>query len=347
MSDRKLATIRQIAEIKEHTNADTLEIAIVDGWQVVVRKGEFNAGDLVVYFEVDSVLPVLPEYEFLRKCCYVKRDWIEGFRLKTIRLRGEKSQGLIVPVEHGAVDWIKNIRGLYDSVLLGDDVTDNLGVVKWDPPVAAHLSGQVKGTFPRFIPKTDQERVQNLVRELKTASDNQDVYEVTLKLDGSSCTLYWCDGEAGVCSRNQELKINDENSGNSFVKVMVESGLLDAFNEKKINIAFQGELMGPGIQGNRENFIEHRFYIFDIFDIDEQRYLNPTERLEWDFSEFKNVYHVPSLGFEIPMPTVNEMLAYAEGPSINNPVREGLVWKRFDGEFSFKTISDTYLENEK
>ncbi len=97
---RKLATVRKIAEIKPHNNADALELAVVDGWQCVVKKGDFNAGDLVIYFEVDSVLPVLPVYEFLRKGCYVKKDWLtkgEGFRLKTIKLRGEKSQGLVLP----------------------------------------------------------------------------------------------------------------------------------------------------------------------------------------------------------------------------------------------------------
>ena len=346
---RKLATIRKIAEIKEHTNADTLELAIVDGWQVVVRKGEFNQGDIVVYFEVDSVLPVREDFEFLRKSSYVKKDWVEGFRLRTIRLRGERSQGLIVPVEYSeaGLRWIKNIRGLYDSVMMGEDVTENLGVVKWDPPVPACLAGQVKGNFPAFIPKTDQERIQNLVSDLDDAFENGDKFEVTIKLDGTSCTMFWCDGEAGVCSRNLELKINDANKGNSLVRMMTDSGMLDALNERKINIAFQGELMGPGIQGNRENFKETRFYVFDIFDIDKQMFLTPEERMEFEFDGFPNVYHVPSLGFETPRATIAEMLAYTEGPSINNPVREGTVWKRVDGEFSFKVISNTFLENEK
>ena len=353
---RKLATIRKIAEIKEHTNADTLELAIVDGWQVVVRKGEFKAGDVVVYFEVDSVLPVREEFEFLRKSSYVKKDWVEGFRLRTIRLRGQLSQGLVVPVKQDvgerstsyimAVDPESGVDD-YLTVNEGDDVTDFLGVVKWDPPVPACLAGQVKGNFPNFIPKTDQERIQNLVPDLDDAFENGDVFEVTIKLDGTSCTMFWCDGEPGVCSRNLELKINDANKGNSLVRMMTDSGMLEALNERKINIAFQGELMGPGIQGNRENFKETRFYVFDIFDIDKQMFLTPEERMEFEFDGFPNVYHVPSLGFETPRATIAEMLAYTEGPSINNPVREGTVWKRVDGEFSFKVISNTFLENEK
>lgn len=352
-TDRKLATVRRIAAIKEHTNADTLELAVVDGWQVVVRKDEFKAGDLVVYFEVDSILPVRDEFEFLRKSSYVKRDWVEGFRLKTIRLRGQLSQGLVVPVKQDANESYITVTdpesGVDDYVTVneGDDVTDFLGVVKWDPPLPAALAGEVKGWFPTFIPKTDQERIQNLVSELAEASAVGDEFEVTIKLDGTSCTMYVKDEEVGVCSRNLELKINDANENNSLVRMLIDSGLYDALGRDRRNIALQGELMGPGIGGNREKFGEFRFYLYDIYDIDAQRYLTPTERIEFELDGFKNVYHVPSLGFKVPFATVDEMLAANEGPSINNPVREGTVWKRDDGKFSFKIISNTFLIQEK
>lgn len=339
--ERKLASIRVIKEIRPHSNADTLELAIVDGWQVIIKKGEFKAGDHVVYFEVDSVLPIRPEYEFLRKCCYVKKDWVEGFRLKTIKLRGELSQGLITAIPGGLVTFD------------GRDVTDVLGVVKWDPPVPAQLAGQVKGNFPPFIPKTDQERVQNLVHAVDEAHFNKDLFEVSMKLDGSSFTCYYYNGNVGVCSRNLELKINDENKDNTFVKLFVESGLADYLMSYGRNIAIQGELMGPGIQGNREEFTDVVMFIFDIFSIDEQRYLTPDERMavfegdEGIFDNTEHIYHVPVLANNLPLPSYEEILSLANGSSMYNKVREGIVFKRVDGKFSFKAISNEFLLREK
>jgi RNA ligase (TIGR02306 family) len=337
--ERKLASIRIIDEIRPHTNADSFELAIVGGWQTVVKKGEFKAGDHVVYFEVDSVLPVRPEYEFLRKCCYVRKAWVEGFRLKTIKLRGELSQGLITAIPGGFVTFE------------GRDITEALGVVKWDPPVPAQLSGQVKGNFPAFIPKTDQERVQNLHREVTEAHANRDLFEVTIKLDGTSFTAYHHDGQVGVCSRNLEIKINDENKDNTYVKLFVDSGLADYLLTQKLNIAVQGELMGPGVQGNREKLSEATLFVFDIFNIDEQRYLTPIEREHLFiriYANTKNVHHVMVLHKAIELPsTISEILKMAEGPSVVNEVREGIVFKRLDGKFSFKAISNEFLLSEK
>lgn len=358
---RKLASIREIAEIKVHPNADALELAIVDGWQCVVKKGEFKAGDLVVYLEVDSVVPIRPEYEFLRKGCYVKKDWLpegEGFRLKTIKLRGQISQGLVLPLEKKEEhaegwNWIKNSKGSFDTVLLGDDVTDNLGVVKWDPPLAAQLQGQAKGNFPSFIPKTDQERAQNLTKVIQQANLDGDLFEVTMKLDGSSCTMFHNDGEVGVCSRNLQLKVNEENADNTFVRMLNETGMAAWLAQCKRNIAVQGELMGPGIQGNREGFTETKFFIYDIYDIDTQQYFTPDEREQLvDLVLMPmgvKVYHVPVMfgGRSTTPGTIEELLEMAKGASINNAVREGLVFKRIDGGFSFKIINNDYLMGEE
>lgn len=348
---RKLATIRKIAEIKPHTNADALELAIVDGWQVVVKKGEFRQGDLAVYFEVDSVLPVHPEFEFLRKSCYVNKDWVEGFRLKTIKLRGELSQGLLYPCfySHSEGSWCHSPKMHYLPVKVteGEDVTELYGVVKWDPPVPACLAGQVKGNFPSFMPKTDQERAQNLVTEIAESFANGDQYEVTIKLDGTSCTMYHNKGESGVCSRNLELKVNEENADNTLVKLFNKfASRLEAYGR---NIAVQGEVMGPGVQGNRENLKDHEFFVFDIFDIDKQEYLSGDQKL--DVIRSIGFTHVPvleDLSFTVlPSGDVGELLKVAEGPSINHHVREGLVWKRLDGKFSFKTIANNFLLGEK
>lgn len=335
---RKLASVRKIHEISSITGADAIELAKVDGWQVVVKKGEYQVNDLVIYLEIDSWVPneLAP---FLSKDKEPKEfEGVKGERLRTIKLRGCLSQGLILPIINGMIE--------------GDDVTDFLNIKKWDRPLPAQLVGQAKGLFPEFLRKTDQERAQNLQSEIAVEHQLGSLFEVTVKLDGSSITVYHKDGEVGVCSRNLELKLNEENQGNTFIKTATNTGLLTALKALGKNIAVQGELMGEGIQGNREKLSEHNIFVFGIFDIDEQRYLNPDERLEV-YETLSNYgflgSHCPLLGIRVPLISadINNLLSYAEGKSLNHPIREGLVYKRMDGKFSFKTISNKFLLGEK
>lgn len=157
MSERKLATIRKIDSILVHPNADLLELAIIGGWQCVVKKGEFKAGDLCVYFEIDSLLPVIPEFEFLRKSSYIKKDWLEPyfengecFRLKTIRLRKEYSQGLIIPIPDEVINSYELYLGTEEESI-GADVTEFFGVVKCEPPLNPSMQGKTAGNFPRIF----------------------------------------------------------------------------------------------------------------------------------------------------------------------------------------------------
>jgi len=349
---RKLASIRKIKQIKEHKNADALEIAVVDGWQCIVKKDEFKEGDLGIYFEIDSFLPIREEFEFLRKSCYKKMGDKEGFRLKTVKLRGEISQGLILPMI-----TLEKFMEYEDYINLkeGDDITELLGVQKYEQPFPAKLAGEVLGNFPGFMPKTYQERIQNLYDEYSL--EYKDVeFEATIKLDGSSMTVFciddnWNDKERvkfqnryiGVCSRNLELKEKTGNTlwevFNNFKEIFVEY----CINNKR-NLALQGEIMGPGIQGNREKLNKHEFYLYDIFDIDKQRYLSPTERSEvnkeLNLKECPVVEHVKILN-----KSLEEILEYAEGESINHKTREGVVFKaNIDGEhISFKAISNKFL----
>ena len=176
--ERKLASVQRIASIRPIEGADAIEVARINNWDVVVKKNEFKEGELCVYFEIDSFLPIREEFEFLRKSSFKKMGDQEGFRLKTIRLRGQVSQGLVVPITILNGDYIIGISqqphgdqlqlGPYDDALVieeGADVTELLGVEKYEPPIPAELSGKVKGYFPSFIHKTDEERVQNLVKE--------------------------------------------------------------------------------------------------------------------------------------------------------------------------------------
>lgn len=160
---RKLATIRKINDLQPIEEADRIELATVDGWQVVVAKNVgHKIGDIVVYCEIDSFIPVEPEFEFLRKTSYKKMEDKEGFRLKTVKLRGQVSQGLIIPLDD-ALNIIKRRNGglYFDPKQLGFDLTVLLGISKYEPPIPAQLAGIMKGIFPIFIRKTDEERIQN------------------------------------------------------------------------------------------------------------------------------------------------------------------------------------------
>lgn len=346
---RKLVTIQTVNSIRPIQNADAIEVASVLGWNVVVKKGEFSIGDLALYFEIDSFLPVQPAFEFLRKGCYKQLpDGTEGFRLRTVRLRGQLSQGLLLPLT--AFPGID-----FSNFSVGDEVTDLLGVTKFEPPISPSLAGEVKGLFPSFIRKTDQERIQNLYDDYKQRFANE-TWEVTVKLDGSSGTYYIKDGEFGVCSRNLELR---ETEGNTFWKIARQCGIEEVLRkihtETGMNLAFQGEVIGEGIQGNKEKISGHKFYIFDIFDIDNQRYMTPKERraLFINYTKHTGIYHVPILE-ETYFPfeqSLDSLLEFAHGPSQNpKTLREGLVFKtnrriEIHGDIvSFKVISNQFLE---
>jgi RNA ligase (TIGR02306 family) len=370
---RKLASIRRIADIQPIEGADAIVTATIDGWKVVIKKGDFVVGDLAVYIEIDSWVPneLAP---FLSKGSEPREyNGVKGERLRTIKLRGQVSQGLLLNVKevlYFNYDMQRFIAEPFGVAVLpdpdeGSDLTEHLGIQKWEAHIPAQLQGQAAGMFPTsLIPKTDQERIQNCFGDIQKRAKRfatekvwnaetqtleehpvvvpedfqEPTYEVTMKLDGSSCTIFRWEGELRVCSRNLELKINDENKDNTFVAMALKIGdrIPDGF-------AFQGELMGPGIQGNREGFTEHQFFVFDVFNIFTHLYASPIVRQ--DVCNTLSLKHVPVLGTDWTAPqSVEEGLALAEGPSINHKIREGLVWKcNEDPSFSFKTISTQFL----
>lgn len=349
---RKLATIRKIDNLLPIEGADLIVTAVIGGWTVVVKKNEFNVGDLCVYFEIDSFLPDgNPAWQHLVEKHPRMFEGNRGHRLKTVRLRGQLSQGFAASTN------IVNDDAIFTDMNAGLDVSDILNIKKYEAPIPGQLAGQVRGNFPGFIPKTDQERCQNLGVDIFVTNVDSH-YEVTMKMDGTSFTAYHRDGETGVCGRNWELQVNDDNASNTLVRMFVDSGLQAALSEFGLNYAVQGELMGPAIQGNREAFTAARLFIFDIYDIDGKCYLSPEDRHRvitelWNRGLNRDVVqHVPvmSMGVtlaELGIGNIGELLAFAEGPSFVHPVREGLVFKRADGGFSFKAISNAFLLKEK
>lgn len=336
---RKLASIRYITELKPIEGADFIELAIVDGWNCVVQKGQFQSREMVVYFEIDSFLPIHPIYEFLRKSSYKKMLDLEGFRLRTIRLKGIYSQGLILPIK----DFIK--EGLLEdkSYYVSEDVTEQLKIQKYEPPIPAELSGIARGHFPSEIPKTDEERCQNLDYAKLIGL----TYYVTEKLDGSSITIYLKDNEFGVCSRNINLLESDTNTfWNTTRKLDIENLLKKNGLD---NIVLQGELIGEGIQGNIYNLKGHDIRFFNVYDIETRDY--------YPYVEFKNL--IEKLGLRtVPILDDNktlkenreDLITSADGKSLlNNKVdREGIVMRTLDRyRISFKAISNKYLIKEK
>jgi RNA ligase (TIGR02306 family) len=353
---RALATLRTIHSVSPIEGADAIELVRVDGWQCVAKKGEFQKGDACVYFEIDSVLPIRDEFEFLRKNCYVNRDWIEGFRIKTAKFRGQLSQGLALPYTlfPEAVHAFHQTRPIDAPPI---DLTRALGVQKWDPPVPAHLSGVVKGEFPSFIPKTDQERIQNIFDEYREKYADH-AFEVTVKLDGSSATYYLMEGVYGVCSRNLDLVTGDENADNAYVLAGRKHRLEEGLRSLGRNIALQCELMGPGIQGNREALKAPTLFLYDVYDIDRRRYLSAKERytLQGELAEALGLdlhtddaclLHCPALGevtFFEKAADIDAALQMARIKSMHHPVAEGIVLKSIqDPSVSFKVINNEYL----
>ncbi len=335
--ERKLATIRTIKEILPHPNGDAIELAIVDGWQAIVKKGDFQAGDTVVYFEIDSWVPTTIASFLSNGKTPRVFNGVSGERLRTKRLRGELSQGLVMHATHEV------LTGSYYQQALnfnpGMDVTELFGIQKWERKLPACLTGIARGNFPDAIPKTAEARCQNL-RMLQHVG----LYEMTEKLHGSSGTFYLeADGNYHVCSRNLDLKESKDNAyWRASNKFEIERVMRDA---NLLGYAIQGEVIGEGINGNQYG-VELEFYVFNVFNTATKQYLLPTERRE--LVEKLGLKHAPYLGdYEVLNHTTSaEILTMADGVSeLNGSIREGIVFKCLSRDQSFKAVSNEWLLN--
>ncbi|MCB9260807.1 MAG: RNA ligase (ATP) [Flavobacteriales bacterium] len=332
---RKLASIQKIIALEPIKGADAIEKATVLGWQLVVKKNEFKVGDLAVYCEIDSLLPDKPEFEFLKP---------RKLRIRTIRLRGQISQGICFPLSILPADF---------EVIEDADCTEALEIIKYEPPMPACLRGIAKGPFPSFIPKTDETRVQ-VLQTLLDKYKGEKCY-VAEKLDGSSATYFLKDGIFGVCSRNLELT---EDTENSFWKV---ARLMDIENKLRSigkNIGIQGELIGEGIQGNKLKIKGQTAMFFNAFDIDKYEYLN--------FFDFKELLHkldlpmVPIISLDYELENDIEDIiktATIKSKLLNDVWAEGIVIRPYTekldlllsneyfskGRVSFKAINPEFL----
>jgi RNA ligase (TIGR02306 family) len=329
MTERKLATIRKIDAIAPIDGADTIEVATVGGWKVVVKKGEFAVDSLALYLEIDSWVPT-ELAPFLSKGKEPREfEGVKGERLRTVKLRGQISQGLLLPIPESFV----KVEDM--------DCTEALGIIKWERPMNAQLAGMARGNFPALVPKTDQERIQNLTRSFEQYQ--QDTWSITEKLDGSSCTFYLDDeGVFHVCSRNLDLK---EDEANSFWKVARKFDIEGIMRRNfMLGMAIQGEMIGEGIQGNQYK-VQLDFYVYDMYNVHTGQYLLPVQLKA--ACEKIGLKHVPILSEDISIhaSSIASILAYAEATSkLNASNREGVVFKSNTvHDRSFKAISNSWL----
>lgn len=330
--DRQLVSIQKVLALDPIPEADRIEAATILGWKVIVKKGDFKVGDYCVFFEIDSVIPFNPWNAFL-----AKSD--KPIRLRTVKMKKQISQGLAMPLT--AIPQVTAHKH-YGAFVEGEDLTEFLGVTKYEPPPGKERPAHALGGRPSWIAKTDETRVQSIPWILEFMA-GREVY-ITQKLDGSSLSVarHLVEGDV-VCSRNLNLKLDDLNNftrmGNSLLLKMPPGFLI------------QGELVGPGIQDNRMGLSEVQFYCFNVYDLAVAggKMLSFAEMVNWC-----NTYDVPmvpilSVG-QFKFRTVEDTLEAAKGKYLNGHPQEGIVIRPVVpenhhklGMLSFKAINNEFL----
>lgn len=358
---RKLVSIRTVNNISHIENADAIERLSIDGWNIVSNKGVHSVGDKVVYFEIDSFLPKDDiRFEQFMKFGTNIFEGREGHRVKTKRLRGVYSQGVVIP--------LSEFPELLAPVNEGKDFAEILKVVKYEKQEVTGYKGDVQGTFPWFLRKSDQERIQNVYHSLRQDFIDED-FVGTLKMDGSSITVFSVNKEkyfpdsssytidnwaVGYCSRNQLLKFPEMDldilSTGKFFQGASNSELFEKCVElSRItgkSLAIQGELVGAGIQGGFEKFETYRVFSYNIYDVELGKFV-PYNVFK-EYTKLVNLSIVPEMYSvrKILSNTLEEIVSMADGVGLLAKYREGIVWKQLNGDCQFKAISNKYLAKE-
>ena len=332
---RKLATIRKVLDITPIKDADLIECAHVDGWMVVIKKGEFQVGDLCIYIEVDSWVPheLAP---FLTPKNQEPKEFnrVKGNKLRTKILRDCLSQGLVLPL---------SVLPSTSSYKEGDDVTDILSIQLYEKPLPPELIGKARGYFPSSVPQTDLERVQNLSNNFINLQQSK--WYITEKLYGVSCTMFLdLDNKFHVCSKEVNLIPDEHNVYWKAASLYNIKSVMEKHNLK--GIAIQGEIIGEGSSGGNYYSKPLDFYVFGMYSIIKGSYLLPSD-VQYA-CETLGLKHVPiiEMDYSISEHTVYSLLEMADGMSVINPnVRgEGLVFKSTtDTNLSFKVVSNKWL----
>lgn len=334
---RELVKVLAIESLEDAENSDSLSICKFtdSGWQVVVKKGEFEIGQCVLFIEIDSVLPKeRPEFEFLTK-------GTKDYRLRTIKLRGNLSQGLAIDIP---IDILNILDFGTDEASV--NLAELLGIKLYEPIVNMN-SGTTKGGFPSYIiPRTDQERIQNVKCIIPELINKQ--FWKTTKMDGKSATFLWIDDEFNCCSHNCNVN-RDEN--NEFWYIAKKYRLEEILPK---HLAIQGELCGGKIQKNNMGCNDYTLFVFDIFNTETHKYVDFDVTIE-----ICRLMELPIVPHELitfdENTTLESILESANEVKYSNGAQaEGIVyrtkkedWHRKLGRFSFKVISNNYLLKEQ
>lgn len=320
------ATVEKILSVKNHPNADRLDLVQVLGYQCVTQKEMYKENDIIIYIRPDAILP--------------EEDWATEYRkyspkrIKAVRLRNEWSEGIIVPIE-----LVKSF--LPDILTVGQDVSELLNVKHYEPPVPQQLDA--RGLLPYNIPKTDEKRWEELMNKLPF----NDKIDVTLKVDGQSWSAYYNleTDDFGVLSRNLEYKIECQNNYTNLVfKHDIQNKLINYCKENNVSLCIRGESYGEGIQSLKNNYhskLEKNLALFSVYNITEKKYERKGSK-----------FYFINVAKDLNLPTVeileNDVLLTqelinkysVELTAINDNPFEGVVIQHSD--MSFKIINKDY-----
>lgn len=332
---RHLASVQEIIDTVPIEGADRIELAKVLGWQCVVNKNKFKPGDKGVYFEIDSFLPEKPEFEFLRSSSFKNNSILgTGFRLRTQKFRGALSQGLLLPLDE---------VGLQNDLEIGTDVTEQLGVKKWEIEEFATTGGNVIGTLPHSIPKTDETRIQALPELLDEFGDRS--YYISTKMDGSSHSISMDDDGFHATCHNYEYR---DDGSSSFYELVKARGFKDRMWK---GLTVQGELCAPGIQKNRLKLTKPEWYVFTVMENGQRVGLDRM----LEVCKILGAKPVPieerDTNLKEKYPTVEALLARADGQYSSGNKKEGIVIRPTTPVYcqlicdwlSVKVVSNSYL----
>ena len=342
---RKLASIERVWKIEPIEGADNIELAHVLGWQCVVNKGQFKPMDLGVYFEIDSFLPVKPEFEFLRKSSYRKSDIMgEGFRLKTMKFKGQISQGLLLPMSI--------FHEIPAGIQRGTEIAKLLGVKKWEIEERVTTGGTVIGPLPIDVPHTDETRIQECPELLEQFAGKE--YYISTKMDGSSHSISVDSDGFHVTGHNYEYKDDGSSAFYELVKkqhwdVVIRNYLKE--NPDIETLTLQGEFCAPGIQQNRLRLISPEWYVFTVRINGKRVGLRKMQEICGELG--LATVPIEEVGFDLPSkyPTIDAMLERADGDYPRGGKKEGIVVRTTEPEFcqlisaplSMKIVSNKYL----
>lgn len=328
---RKLASVQVIKKIESIPNAERIELATVLGWHLVIAKDKYQVGDKVVYFETDSCVPHTDVYSDLERT---------GYRVKTQKFMGQISQGYCMGIQ---------ALGLDENLDVDTDVTDLLGVTKYELPDEYNCAPYIIGYRPDYIHQSGEMRVQTLEEMVNVYAGHRCV--VTEKMDGTSSSFCVVDGEYKIFSHNSEVKVD---GGSCYADVSIKLDIEKKLRTLNHNYALMGEICGPGICKNRYQFKEYEFFAFDIWDIDTHSMLPYKEFIR--ICDLLGVRTVFCLNDNYILPNnIDDLVEYSKGISlVRNIKREGIVIRLYDDapdfdyikfgmdRFSFKVINPEY-----